>query len=48
MGDVSGAVAQAMRDAGCLNRRSLGVREVYPHIEPVDILDEYVSLAYVT
>ena len=30
MGGVSVAVAQAMRYAGCPNRRSLGVREV-PH-----------------
>ena len=30
MGGVSVAVAQAMRYAGCPNRRSLGVREVFP------------------
>ena len=30
MGDVRRAVAQAMRYAGCLNRRSLGVSDVYP------------------
>ena len=30
MGGVSVAVAQAMRYAGCPNRRSLGVREVSP------------------
>ena len=30
VGDVRRAVAQAMRDAGCLNRRSLGVSDVYP------------------
>ena len=29
---VSGAVAQAMRDAGCLNRRSLGVNDVFPRL----------------
>ena len=27
---MSGAVAQAMRDAGCLNRRSLGLNDVFP------------------
>ena len=30
MGDVRRAVAQAMRYAGCLNRRSLGVSDVFP------------------
>ena len=30
VGDVRRAVAQAMRYAGCLNRRSLGVSDVYP------------------
>ena len=29
---MSGAVAQAMRYAGCPNRRSLGVREVFPQM----------------
>ena len=31
MGGVSVAVAQAMRYAGCPNRRSLGVSDVFPH-----------------
>ena len=30
MGGVSVAVAQAMRYAGCPNRRSLGVSDVFP------------------
>ena len=30
VGDVRRAVAQAMRYAGCLNRRSLGVSDVFP------------------
>ena len=30
MGGVSVAVAQAMRCAGCPNRRSLGVSDVFP------------------
>ena len=30
LGDVRRAVAQAMRCAGCLNRRSLGVSDVFP------------------
>ena len=30
MGDVRRVVAQAMRYAGCLNRRSLGVSDVFP------------------
>ena len=34
MGGASAAVAQAMRYAGCLNRRSLGVSDVFPHPLP--------------
>ena len=32
LGDVRRAVAQAMRYAGCLNRRSLGVSDVFPEL----------------
>ena len=32
MGGVSVAVAQAMRYAGCPNRRSLGVSDVFPPV----------------
>ena len=35
MGGVSVAVAQAMRYAGCPNRRSLGIREVFPQLVAV-------------
>ena len=35
MGDVRRAVAQAMRYAGCLNRRSLGVSDVFLRVAQV-------------
>ena len=45
MGGVSVAVAQAMRYAGCPNRRSLGVREVFPrtHAVPAELLSNVVD-----
>ena len=48
MGGVSVAVAQAMRYAGCPNRRSLGVSEVFPHDDTAWVLFGMFLLPFFT